>query len=129
MLLFIFIIGCAGTSEQSGTEQLSDQDLSFNSNEPWTGNWKVKGSTGYLRTGDYVLILKQDDNIVKSLSGSSYDFKGKVVGNQLEGRFVDNEYYILHRLTLKMSEDLKSFEGTDRDPTAKTHPVKGVRQD
>ena len=43
VLIFVFVIACAETSEKSGTEQLSEQDLSFNPNEPWTGKWEVVG--------------------------------------------------------------------------------------
>jgi hypothetical protein len=130
VLIFVFIIACAGTSEQSGTEQLSEEDLSFNPNEPWTGIWKVTGSTGLRIRGTYELRLKQNGNQVKSLKGSSYEFKGNAVENRLKGRFKDDDHQFMHLINVKISEDLKSFEGTDRSPAGRLRdPLKGVRQD
>ncbi len=130
VLIFVFVIACAGTSEKSGTEQLIEENESSNVKESWTGTWNVTGRVGISVTGRYVLVLRQDDNKVKSIRGSSFDFKGNVVGNQLKGRFKDDSHGLLHRLTLKMSEDLKSFEGKDYKSEGNVgSPVKGVRQD
>jgi len=123
VFIFVFIIACAGTSEQ-----LSDEDLSFNPNEPWTGIWKVATATGG-DISDFVLKLKQDSNLVNSVKGSDFKFKGKVVGNRLEGRFRDDELQMIHDINVKISDDLKSFEGKDLRQSVFNVPIKGVRQD
>ena len=60
VLISIFLIACAETSEKSGTQQLSEQDLSFNPSEPWSGKWQVEGIHGV--TGPWG--LKQSGNEV-----------------------------------------------------------------
>ncbi len=129
VFIFVFIIACAGTSEQSGTEQLAEEKASSNLNEPWTGTWKVTGNTGIGIKGNYVLKLKQNGNLVKSTRGSSYEFKGSVVGNRLEGRYKDDDHQLMHIINVKISEDLKSFEGTDRSTTGRKRPLIGKKQD
>ena len=109
ILIFAFIIACAGTSEQSGTEQLSEADLSFNPNEPWTGIWKAKLIYGGEK--NVVLKLKQNGNLVKSAKGCDYKItNGEVSGNRLKASYIENE---VRRLTLVISDDLKSFEGEE----------------
>ena len=87
VFIFVFIIACAGASEKSETEQLTEENESSNLNEPWTGTWKVSLGSGWQMgiVGDYELKLKQDGNQVKSLIGSSYNFKGK--GDAYHGAF------------------------------------------
>ena len=119
---FIFVIGCAGTSEQT-------QDLSFDPNEPWTGTWEVRTTETAMFTNDFMLKLKQDSNLVNSVRGSDFVFKGKIVGNRLEGIFFDNEVQMRHDIDVKISEDLKSFEGIDLRQRLMTVPIRGVRQD
>ena len=126
--IFVFIIACAGTSEQSGKRQLSDEDLSLNPNEPWTGKWLVNVSE-YQDLGDFVLILKQYGNEIKSMDGSDENLKGKVVGNQLKGSFVDSNHNLLHRIDVKMSEDLATFEGKDVVQSVDTSIIRSVRQE
>jgi hypothetical protein len=123
-LIFIFIIACAGTPEQ-----LSEADLSFNPNEPWTGTWELATTSAAMYTNNFVLKLKQDSNLVYSVKGSDFKFKGKVVGNRLEGRFRDDEVWMIHDLNVKISDDLKSFEGKDLRQSVINVPIKGVRQD
>ncbi len=124
VFIFVFIIACAGTSEQ-----LSEQDLSFNPNEPWTGIWKVTTPEPSGFVDDYVLKLKQNSNPVNSVKGSDFKFKGKVVGNRLKGRFRDDEVQMIHDINVKISDDLKSFEGKDLRQSVFNVPIKGVRQD
>ena len=72
--------------------------------EPWTGMWKVEGSqySGIWR-------MKQTESVVKSNQYSSYEFKGKVKGNQMKGRLVDTN--TVYSLVLTLSSDGISFEG------------------
>ena len=126
VLIFVFVIACAGTSEKSGTEQLSEQDLSFNPNEPWTGIWKAKLIYG--GEINVVLKLKQNGNLVKSAKGCDYKItNGKVSGNRLKASYKGG-WGKFHRLNLVISDDLKSFEGSEK-ASAMDWKLKGVRQE
>jgi hypothetical protein len=63
------------------------------------------------------------------MEGSDEDLKGKVVGNQLKGSFVDSNHNHLHKIDVKMSEDLGSFEGKDVSQSVVTSIIRGVRQE
>jgi hypothetical protein len=127
VLIFVFVIACAGTSEKSGTEQLSEQDLSFDPNEPWTGIWKAKLIYG--GEINVVLKLKQNGNLVKSAKGCDYNIaNGKVSGNRLKASYISTTHNKRQFLNLVMSDDLKSFEGENKlDPYV--WKLKGVRQE
>jgi hypothetical protein len=124
VLIFVFIIACAETSEQ-----LSEQDLGFNPSEPWTGTWKISSTAPDMWLANYVLKLKQDGNLVNSVKGSDFKFKGKIVGNQLKGRFQDDDIGFIHDINVKISDDLQAFEGKDLRQSVVTVPIKGLRQD
>ncbi len=104
----------------SGTQVAAIPKIKVNKKEPWTGTWKVKG--GY--QGGIFLNLKQSGINVKSIRGSSYDFKGKIKGNRLKGTWGEGPYWF--RVDLKMSQDGMSFKGTE-DMYGVLH-VKGERQ-
>ena len=86
-------------------------EIIVNSEEPWTGTWKVTG----FRDGDFVLKLKQNDNQVESVQGSDFECKAKVDGNRLKGwysyfgSFVD--------IDINLYEDKKSFKGNIVSPS------------
>jgi len=77
-----------------------------NPNEPWTGTWKVTGSS----RGAFVLKLKQSGNTVKSIRGSDRLLSGKVKGNRLKGQYPTGTVYDGY-VNFKMSDDFKSFQG------------------
>ena len=58
--------------------------IKINEKEPWTGKWKVESAYGL----NGVWAMKQEGQIVKSTRDSSFDFKGKVQGNQLKGKLI-----------------------------------------
>ena len=125
-LIFVFIIACAGTSEKSGTEQ----PAKLNVDEPWTGTWHVTGigdAGAASQDTAHILELKQNGNRVISTQGSMIKFEGECSGNELKGSHID-DHGLLHRLNVKISDDLKSFEGEDRFSIVTRH-VKGVRQE
>ena len=126
-LILVFLVACAGTSEKSGTEQLSDEDLSFNPNEPWTGIWNA--TLIYGGEQKRVLKLKQNGDLVKSAKGCDYKItNGKITGNRLKASYISTTVNQRHLLNLVISDDLKSFEGSET-----LHPynwkLKGVRQE
>ena len=81
--------------------------IKINEKEPWTGKFKLE-SKG-ICSG--IWAMKQEAKIVKSISGSEFEFKGKLHGNQLKGKVkgASNTYYNFY---LKMSSDSMSFTGT-----------------
>ena len=70
--------------------------------------------------------MKQEGNTVKSTRDSSYDFKGKVQGNQLKGKItsVSGTY---DPFILEMLSDGMSFKGTADMGTSRTNHLKGKR--
>ncbi len=116
VLIFVFVIACAGP------ETLSEQDLRLNPNEPWTGTWKVTG-TPY---GNLVLNLKQSGNKIKSIRGSTHDFRGKVKGNRLKAWYIEMDTQA--PVDLKISQDSMSFKGKGL-VWRKTFYLKGERQE
>jgi hypothetical protein len=104
------------------TEQVvREKTVAVNPNEPWTGTWKVTGP----ETGDLVLNLKQSGNKIKSIRGSTYNFRGKVKGNRLKGWYVGRGVHII--VDLKISQDAMSFKGKESF-YGKTYKLKGERQ-
>ena len=93
-----------------------------NKNEPWTGKWKVETTS----QGGGIWAMKQEGNTVKSTRDSSYDFKGKVQGNQLKGKItsVSGTY---DPFILEMLSDGMSFKGTADMGTSRTNHLKGKR--
>ena len=86
--------------------------------EPWTGLWDVEG--GRLMGG--IWEMKQSGGIVKSSAGSYYEFKGKVSGNQLEGR-IKGDYDRWRNFVITLSSDGLTFQGKSG-----THYLKGKRK-
>ena len=127
VLIFVFVIACAGTSEKSGTEQLSEQDLSFNPSEPWTGKWKVEG----FNLIDGLWGLKQSGSKVVSTHDSFYNIKAKVVDDELKGKVTDlstSTYFF--SFEVKISSDGQSFKGTaGYDNSISGQMIKGTRQE
>ena len=119
-LIFVIVFACAGP------EQLSEQDLVANPNEPWTGIWNSKLSSGFEISN--VLKLKQNGNVVKSAKGCAYGIEGKVSGNQLKATYKGG-HNIVRRLNLVMSDDLKSFEGEEIVDAQNTYTLTGVRKE
>ena len=117
-LIFVFLISCAGTTEQ---------DLSFNPTEPWTGSWKLTRDPGW---GILTWKLKQNGNLVKAAKGSDYKVELKVTGNRAEGWYFFSDYLGRHTVKMNMSEDLQSFEGQMSTVSpAYNIGTKGERQD
>jgi hypothetical protein len=75
--------------------------------EPWTGVWRVEGT----RSSGGIWGMKQNGRIVKSTEDSYYEIKGKVRGNQLEGRVV-GDHNTSNKFVLNISSDGQSFKGT-----------------
>jgi hypothetical protein len=86
--------------------------------EPWTGVWLVDG--GRLMGGTWG--MKQSGSIVKSTEDSYYDFKGKVRGNQLEGK-IKGDYDVYRNFVITLSSDGYEFQGKSG-----THRLKGKRK-
>ena len=126
VLIFVFVIACAGTSEKSGTEQLSEKDLSFNPSEPWTGKWKVEGFYGVIGTWE----LKQSGSKVVSTHYSLYNIKAKVVDDQLKGKVYDlSRSTYFYSFEVNISSDGQSFKGTTASSGQPIGHVKGTRQE
>jgi len=60
-------------------------NVKVNEKEPWTGKWKVESASNL----NGVWAMKQEGKIVQSTRNSTFEFKGKVQENQLNGRFED----------------------------------------
>ena len=86
--------------------------------EPWTGVWRVEGS----RMVGGIWGMKQSGRIVKSTEDSYYDFKGKVRGNQLEGK-IKGDFDLYRNFVIKISSDGLTFEGQSG-----THHLRGKRK-
>ena len=86
--------------------------------EPWTGVWLVDG--GRLMGGTWG--MKQSGRIVKSTEDSYYEFKGKVRGNQLEGK-IKGDYDQYRNFVITLSSDGLEFQGNSG-----THRLKGKRK-
>ncbi len=94
--------------------------IELDEKEPWTGKWKVESNS----QGSGIWAMKQEGQVVKSTRESTYDFKGKVQGNQLRGNMdADGIYY---PLTLEMPSDRMSFKGT-LEMIGRTNHLKGRR--
>jgi hypothetical protein len=76
----------------------------FNSEEPWTGIWEIKFYSG----DEYIFVLKQDGNQVRSIENSYGEFTGSIEGDYLNGWI---ELGNRRSLRLKMSSDNLSFSG------------------
>jgi len=94
----------------------------INPNEPWTGTWKVTGSLH----GTFVLKLKQSGSTVKSIRGSDINFKGKVEGDRLKGRYYRGGFEV--NTNCKITHDFKSFQGL-ASIDFNTYSTKGERQE
>jgi hypothetical protein len=86
--------------------------------EPWTGVWIVEGS----RLVGGIWGMKQSGRIVKSTGDSYFDFKGKVRGNQLEGK-IKGDFDLYRNFVIKISSDGLTFEGKSG-----THNLRGKRK-
>jgi len=96
--------------------------IKINEKEPWTGKWKVQASTQV----SGIWAMKQEGKTVRSTRDSTYDFKGKVLGNRLKGKVVVavGSYYPLE---LEMPSNKMSFTGTLDYDTSNTIFLKGKR--
>lgn len=95
--------------------------VGVNSNEPWTGTWKIINDP----KGSFVLKLKQIGSEVKSIRGSDLQLTAKVKGNRLKGTY---RGAYLRYFDIKISEDFKSFQG-GASFRQETYILKGERQD
>jgi hypothetical protein len=100
------------TDEKAAVSNLTEKPV-----EPWTGVWKVEGTTSVPEWN-----LKQKGNIVEG-SAVFFSVKGKVMGSQLKGRLYSagEVYYFV----LNMSRDNQSFEGRVRESN---QYIKGTRK-
>ena len=87
--------------------EITISHVKINEKEPWTGKWKVESTYQW----DGMWAMKQEGEIVKSTGVSDYDFKGKVKGNQLKGKMVD-DYGMVLPVVIEMPSDGMSFKGT-----------------
>ena len=101
----------------SGAQVAAIPKVHFNKKEPWTGIWKIEGSSEW--------ELKQHGNKVVSINMAS-NIKGRVEANRLKGRLVylNNVY----RFDIKISSDGMSFEGKKDCPVNRTCIIKGTRK-
>ena len=90
--------------------------------EPWTGKWRVEG----YHTLKGIWAMKQSGSIVKSTEDSYYEFKGKVRGNQLEGKLT-GDYNLTHNFVITLSSDGQSFQGFTKGQYA-PGPINGKRE-
>lgn len=95
--------------------------VNVNSNEPWTGTWKVTGSPW----GNFVLKLKQSGSEVKSIQGSERNWKAKAKGDRLTGWYL---YIYRTNIDVKISDDFTSFQGKVFIKS-ESHKIKGERQE
>ena len=106
-LIFVFIIACAGTEEQSGTKKFAEENKTSNLTESWNGTWKVDSSW---TQGGGTWVLKQSGKSVISTNDSSYKINGEVEGDQLKGKIIDDTGNTV-RLNLEISSAGQSFKG------------------
>ena len=90
--------------------------------EPWTGKWRVDG----YHTIKGIWAMKQSSSIVKSTEDSYYKFKGKIRGNQLEGKLT-GDYNLTHNFVITLSSDGQSFKGFTKTQFA-PGPIRGKRE-
>ena len=99
--VFKWYIVKAGTDKP----EVTISNFQINEKEPWTGKWKVESSSA----GRGVWAMKQTGGIVESTADSTFEFRGRVRGNQLKGfleRGSDQSF------TMEMPPDALSFKGT-----------------
>jgi predicted GH43/DUF377 family glycosyl hydrolase len=112
---------------KSLTESASDTQVSAISHakkhekEPWTGIWRVEGSTS--AQGPWG--MKQKGKKVISTKDSLWELKGNIKGNQLKGQLIASTRVIL-RFIVNISSDGQSFEGNIDDWWG-TVQIKGKR--
>lgn len=104
----------AGEADARIVEYNVSPEVGYNVNmeEPWTGVWIVEGFAG--AGGRW--RMKQTGMTVKSTEDCAYEFEGKVMGNQLKGRFKSSTLGLYLPIDLSISSDGKSFEGTIETP-------------
>jgi len=78
--------------------------------EPWTGKWRVVEGHHTLKG---LWAMKQSGTIVKSTNESYYELKGKVRGNQLEGKLA-GDYNLIFNFVITLSTDGQSFKGVTK---------------
>ena len=91
----------------TGKSDITISNIKVNKKELWTGKWKVESA--YELNG--VWAMKQEGQFVKSTRDSSFDFKGKVYGNQLKGKLKSSTGDYLP-FTLEIPSDGMSFNGS-----------------
>ena len=114
------------TTFGSGVAEGSVPKIAVNVNpeEPWTGKWRVEGHI----TLKGIWAMKQSGTIVKSTKESYYEFKGKVRGNQLEGKLT-GDYNQTQNIVITLSADGQSFKGFTRGAVShQSGPIKGKRE-
>jgi hypothetical protein len=90
--------------------------------EPWTGKWRVVEGHHTLKG---LWAMKQSGTIVKSTNESYYELKGKVRGNQLEGKLA-GDYNLTFNFVITLSTDGQSFKGATKGPGAGI--IRGIRE-
>jgi hypothetical protein len=109
------------TPTKSGPKKVP---VTFDPEEPWTGKWRVEGHI----TLKGIWAMKQSGTIVKSTKESYYEFKGKVRGNQLEGKLT-GDYNQTQNIVITLSADGQSFKGFTRGAVShQSGPIKGKRE-
>jgi hypothetical protein len=97
-------------------------NITVNEKEPWTGKWKVESASDL----NGVWAMKQEGKIVQSTRNSWFEFKGKVQGNQLDGRFEDPGGNNLP-FTIEMHSEGMSFNGSLDYYGGRRYILKGKR--
>ena len=95
----------------SGTQVAAFSDENKRNIEPWTGIWKVEGSSAVIYNGTWA--LKQNGNMVLSTKDSAREIKGSIAGNYFKGNIFDS--YWTCRFELELSSDGLSFKGKGTD--------------
>ena len=109
------------TPTKSGPKKVP---VTFDPEEPWTGKWRVEGHS----TLKGIWAMKQSGTIVKSTKESYYEFKGKVRGNQLEGKLT-GDYNQTQNIVITLSADGQSFKGFTRGAVShQSGPINGKRE-
>lgn len=93
-----------------------------NEKEPWSGKWKVESASEL----NGVWAMKQEGKIVQSTRNSAFEFKGKVQGNKLNGRFQDPGGNNLP-FTIQMLPEGMSFNGSLDYYGGRRYILKGKR--
>lgn len=97
-------------------------DYSFNSAEPWTGLWDVRGDPNW----SGIWAMKQTDRIVVYTEKSAIKFEGLVASDQLIGKIKSPQK--TYPFTIRISSDGQSFEGTSTDFLGRSISIKGTRR-